>query len=190
MRARRVALSLSERSNASMAIARRIARANLLRRGMHIAVYVAFDGEVDLMPLVSVARRMGCIVYVPRIIDRYARRMDFIRLPRYTPRVRKNVSPTQLRMHPGGRIHPRQLDMVFTPLIAFDAHGWRLGFGGGFYDRNFAFLRSTFRNTPRLIGIAYAFQEISPTVAAAWDVPLDSVITERGVIRCRAKMRT
>jgi 5-formyltetrahydrofolate cyclo-ligase len=50
------------------------------------------------------------------------------------------------------------LDIVFTPLIAFDSEGNRLGMGGGFYDRTFSFLHNSKRSHPHLIGLAYEFQ--------------------------------
>ena len=79
----------------------------------------------------------------------------------------------------------RLLDVVFLPLVAFDRHGTRLGMGGGYYDRAFGFrrLRASW-HAPLLVGIAYASQEVQHIAPAAHDVPLDLVITERGVIRC------
>jgi 5-formyltetrahydrofolate cyclo-ligase len=79
----------------------------------------------------------------------------------------------------------RWLDVVFLPLVGFDRRGVRLGMGGGFYDRAFAFrqLRSVW-HAPRLIGLAYAFQEVANIRAAAHDVLLDAVVTEEGFTRC------
>ena len=75
--------------------------------------------------------------------------------------------------------------LVFLPLVGFDRSGVRLGTGGGFYDRAFAFrqLRSAW-HAPRLVGLAYAFQELASIGAAAHDVLMDAVVTEEGFIRC------
>jgi len=79
----------------------------------------------------------------------------------------------------------RLLDVVFLPLVGFDRHGVRLGMGGGYYDRAFAFRRlRTVWHAPLLVGIGYASQQVEHIAPAAHDVPLDLVITERGVIRC------
>ena len=74
---------------------------------------------------------------------------------------------------------------VFLPLVGFDRSGMRLGAGGGFYDRAFSFrqLRSVW-HAPRLIGLAYAFQEVAGIGAAAHDVLMDAVVTEEGFTRC------
>lgn len=68
-------------------------------------------------------------------------------------------------------------DAVLVPLLAFDAHGHRLGYGGGYYDRT---LNATRAFT---IGIAYAGQEVRELPREAHDRPLDAVITENGVRR-------
>jgi 5-formyltetrahydrofolate cyclo-ligase len=61
----------------------------------------------------------------------------------------------------------------------------RLGMGAGFYDRAFAYRRwRRAWHKPRLIGIAYAFQEVPRIVPAAHDVRLDAVVTEEGVRKC------
>ena len=86
---------------------------------------------------------------------------------------------------PGELFEPFQLDLVFVPLLGFDRRGHRLGHGGGYYDRSFAFLHEQVRPTePLLVGIAYAFQELPRVEDEAWDVPLDFVATERELIDC------
>jgi 5-formyltetrahydrofolate cyclo-ligase len=70
---------------------------------------------------------------------------------------------------------------VLVPLLAFDAVGYRLGYGGGYYDRTLAFLRRTGRVLA--IGVAYAGQEMTTLPREAHDAPLDMVLTERGIRR-------
>lgn len=68
--------------------------------------------------------------------------------------------------------------VVLVPLLAFDAKGHRLGYGGGYYDRT---LRALFG--ARAIGVAYAGQEVPLLPSQPHDHPLDAVVTENGV-RC------
>jgi 5-formyltetrahydrofolate cyclo-ligase len=70
---------------------------------------------------------------------------------------------------------------VLVPLLAFDAVGYRLGYGGGYYDRTLAFLRRTGRVLA--IGVAYTGQEMTTLPREAHDAPLDMVLTERGIRR-------
>ncbi len=82
-------------------------------------------------------------------------------------------------------IGARWLDVVFLPLVGFDTRGVRLGTGGGYYDRAFAFRRwRKVWHTPQLVGLAYALQQVEAITPAAHDVLLDAVVTEKGVIRC------
>jgi 5-formyltetrahydrofolate cyclo-ligase len=82
-------------------------------------------------------------------------------------------------------LEPADLDLVLLPLLGFDRSGQRLGFGGGYYDASFAFLRDSKRPTrPMLVGIGYAFQELPAIEPQPWDVALDYVATERELIDC------
>jgi 5-formyltetrahydrofolate cyclo-ligase len=69
-------------------------------------------------------------------------------------------------------------DVVLVPLLAFDGHGHRLGYGGGYYDRTLALLPDA-----RAIGIAYAGQEVAMLPREDHDHPLGAVITETGIRR-------
>jgi 5-formyltetrahydrofolate cyclo-ligase len=67
-------------------------------------------------------------------------------------------------------------DVILMPLLGFDGEGTRLGYGGGYYDRTLAVLGKV----PRLIGYAFALQEIDHIPHEAHDIPLDAVVTELG----------
>ena len=62
------------------------------------------------------------------------------------------------------------------PLLGFDRHGTRLGYGGGYYDRTLAMLSKT----PRLIGYAFASLELDHVPRDNHDIPLDAVVTDAG----------
>jgi 5-formyltetrahydrofolate cyclo-ligase len=182
LRARRRSVSAVERIRAGQLVARNADRHIHLRAGWRIAVYAALPSELDTTPLIELARDRGCTVYVPRI-DRHSlgRKMRFVEL---TGRQRRNRLGIE---EPEGllTIGAKWLDIVFLPLVGFDACGVRLGMGGGYYDRAFAFRR--WRKVwcaPRLIGLAYAFQQVDGLVAATHDVRLDAVVTEEGIVQC------
>ena len=80
-------------------------------------------------------------------------------------------------MRPVGEV--RVPDMLLIPLLGFDAAGGRLGYGGGFYDRTLAGLPGRFR-----LGCAFAAQQVDAVPFGPYDMKLDAVATENGIIRC------
>jgi len=71
-------------------------------------------------------------------------------------------------------------EIVITPMLAFDRRGYRLGYGGGFYDRTLTELRG--RGLGYAVGFAYAAQEIDVVATDRFDAPLDAIVTEDGLI--------
>ena len=182
LRARRRSVPNSERVRAAQLVARNVDRRFPLRSGLRIAVYAALPSELDTAPLIALARSRDCRIYVPRI-DRHSlgRKMRFVEL---TGRQRRNRLGIE---EPEGAptIGARWLDVVFLPLVGFDSRGVRLGMGGGYYDRAFEFRRwRTVWHAPRLVGLAYSFQQVERITSAAHDVRLDAVVTEEGVVKC------
>jgi 5-formyltetrahydrofolate cyclo-ligase len=78
---------------------------------------------------------------------------------------------------------PAAMALVLVPLVGFDARGHRLGMGGGWYDRSFAFRNRRADNPqsppPWLVGAAFAAQQLDALAAEPWDVALDAVCSER-----------
>jgi 5-formyltetrahydrofolate cyclo-ligase len=166
----------------AQSLARRVDGWLHLRPSWRIALYAALPEELDATPLIELARRRGCRIYLPRI-DRHSlgRKMQFVEISSRQRSNRLGISEPE-----GSRIiGARWLDVVFLPLVGFDARGVRLGTGGGFYDRAFAFRRwRTAWHTPQLIGLGYSFQQVEHITSAAHDVLMDAVVTEKGVVRC------
>jgi 5-formyltetrahydrofolate cyclo-ligase len=73
-------------------------------------------------------------------------------------------------------------DVLLVPMLAFDRKGYRMGYGGGFYDRTLAKLRALKKVTA--IGVAYAGQEIDMVPRDDHDQPLDWIMTERETFKC------
>jgi 5-formyltetrahydrofolate cyclo-ligase len=184
LRRQRNAVPPRERQAASQAVARHLQQAKLLRRGQRVAIYDAFDGELDLAPVLRAAKRIGCLLYRPKVVSLRSRRMEFVALAEPAAELRASKSwLAPARVNFRQRVDPRALDLVLVPLVAYDVHGWRLGFGAGFYDRKFRFRRT--RPLPKLFGVAYDFQRVPAQVAASWDVLLDGVVTPTGLQRSR-----
>lgn len=186
LRAARRALTEHERRQCAEDCARHLLNLPAFRNARRIAAYLPADGELDTAPLIERAWAMGKRVYLPVLLPQGENRLWFARYTPDTPLVRNRFGIPEPARAAHTRIAPLALDLVLTPLVAFDAQGHRLGMGGGFYDRSFAYLlRHACWLRPRLIGLAYEFQRQPRLPAQAWDVPLHAVATDRRLYLCR-----
>ena len=78
----------------------------------------------------------------------------------------------------------RTPDVLLVPLLAFDRKGYRLGYGGGFYDRTLKQLRET--GNPIAVGIGFSAQEVEKVPIAEYDQPLNWIVSEREAIKIGA----
>jgi 5-formyltetrahydrofolate cyclo-ligase len=121
----------------------------------------------------------GKACYLP-VLDEKASAMTFARYQHDTPLKLNRYGINEPMAH--DVIDPQKLDLVLLPLLGFDKAGHRLGMGGGFYDKTFAFLAKEARPVkPLLLGVAYAVQECDDIPTDSWDVLLDGVVIEHGV---------
>jgi 5-formyltetrahydrofolate cyclo-ligase len=175
--ARRAAQPRAARRAAGLLICAHLARAPWFRPGLAIGLYLSRDSEVDTGPLLALARRRGCRIYLPRITDYVAHRMLLVR----EGGAGRTLNRYRIAEPRGTATLPAQaFALVLMPLVGFDGAGNRLGNGAGYYDR-FLTNRCGRYGRPLLIGIAFECQRLDTLPAAAHDVPLDGVITERGL---------
>ncbi|NND53397.1 MAG: 5-formyltetrahydrofolate cyclo-ligase [Gammaproteobacteria bacterium] len=177
MRAQRAALSDNEVQSASYMITETLCRLPALQRASAIALYVAAFNEVDCAALAQRLEARGKQVYAPIL-----RKNDLVFAPAGSARIfNKNRYGIPEPAHRQSELRtPQQLDIIVTPLVAFDRRCNRIGMGGGYYDRTLAFKKHR-RNwrRPLAVGVAYSFQRVGAIQANTWDIPLDVVITEK-----------
>jgi len=175
---RRRAVNAAQRAHAARAVAAAIAASRWLGPGKRIGLYASMPQELGTGPLIELARRRGCEIYLPRITNFRARRMRFVPL-------NSDTRQHAFGMHePQGDawISARFLDTIFCAGVGFDRRGARLGHGAGFYDRALAFRRTRHHwQGPRLVGLAYSFQVVPLIPVTGNDVFMDFIVTERGI---------
>ena len=180
LRARRRAIAGIQRQQAARKLARLVDQARWLRPGRRIGLYLALPEELDSAPLLQLARRRGCVIALPRVLSKRHSRMRFFEFDGSMKRGAYGI------LEPGGKrgLRARDLDVVFMPLVGFDAAGNRMGMGKGFYDRCFAHRRRLHRwRRPLLVGIAYEVQQVSSLQGARHDVSVDVIVTESAMRR-------
>jgi len=147
-----------------------------------IAAYLPFNGEADPLPLMNRALVDGKQVFVPVISSK----TEPLKFEAWTRETKVSENKFKIR-EPNASVtsvDPTELDLVITPLVAFDGQRNRLGVGGGYYDRTFAFLNDVATKDRRtlLIGLAYELQRLKKIDSNPHDVQLDAVATETGIL--------
>jgi 5-formyltetrahydrofolate cyclo-ligase len=138
-----------------------------------LGVYWPFRAEFDPRPLVDWAVEAGRTVALPVVVEKKApleyrawrpgeKLVDGVwNIP--VPEKRELVTPT----------------VVLAPLVGFDPACYRLGYGGGYFDRTLAALQPK----PVAIGVGFAVQELETIHPQPFDIPMDLIVTEKGVRR-------
>ena len=181
LRQRRRSLSPSQQTVAAKAMCQRLVRTPLFRRSRRIAVYVANDGEIDPNKVIEAIWASGKQCFLPRLDLRKARPLKFYPYQSGTRLIRNRLGipePCNGRATP-----PQHLDLVLMPLVGFDCNGGRLGMGGGFYDRTFAFKQRQAWRKPFLVGLAHECQQVERLELSSWDIPMSMIVTDRRVIQ-------
>lgn len=182
-RARRAALGPAARAAAAAAVRDHLWADPAFRAATHLAAYLAVGSELDLTPTID-ACSTDRALYLPQVL-RGRSRLSFARYTPGYPLVRNRHRILQPR-RTAATLAARSLALILVPLVAFDDRGDRLGSGAGYYDRTLAFrLGPEAPATPLLYGIAFDCQRVGAFAPRPWDVPLDAVVTERGVERFR-----
>lgn len=142
--------------------------------GTVVSGFMPIRSEADIRPLMFAMREKGARLCLPVVLDRET--IVFRDLVRGAELVDTGFGTAG----PGPEAEVLDPDLLLVPLSAFDAAGNRIGYGAGHYDRAIARLRAK-GMTPRLIGVAFACQEVEQVPAEPHDVPLDAILTEDGL---------
>ncbi|MEJ2444670.1 MAG: 5-formyltetrahydrofolate cyclo-ligase [Exilibacterium sp.] len=185
IRRRRRELSRLQQRHAAQQLCKLLICQPLFLRSKHIAFYLPNDGEISPAQLLSRALRMGKKCYLPSLSKNRENYLQFVRYTNATPLQRNHFGIPEPIANSRNTIAAKALDLVLLPLVAFDSSGGRLGMGGGFYDRSFAFKRSYPAHKPYLLGLAHQCQEVPQLPVEKWDIPLNSVVTDRRIVVCK-----
>lgn len=180
MRRARRALTPQQRQAAAHALAQHVLCHRQFQRARRIGLYLAVQGEMAVDELIERAWAAGKEVYLPVLLPYRYNRLWFAPHRPAQPLKPNRFGIPEPDVPASAMLNPRALDLVLVPLVAFDAAGHRLGMGGGYYDRTFAFLRTRRHwRRPLLMGSAYEFQCVTDGLRPnPWDVPLAAVATE------------
>ncbi|MEX2476383.1 5-formyltetrahydrofolate cyclo-ligase [Marinobacter sp.] len=183
LRQQRRALSFEQQQQAAEHLALNLLKNPDLHRARHVALYLPNDGEIDPQVYLDTARQRGVHFYLPVLHPILPGRLVFSPYLDGTELTANRFGIPEPAFSKGPGRPVWALDAVLFPLVGFDEYGGRLGMGGGFYDRTFAFTKRQPRLAPKLIGLAHDCQKVKALPVEPWDVPLHSVVTDRRCYR-------
>lgn len=168
------ALPTDERRRASAAIDDYLLAELEDRRGGAVGAYWPIRGEFDVLPLVARLRAQGVTIALPAVVAP-GQPLEFRRWDPDRPLARDAFDFA----YPADGAAVVVPDVLVVPLLGFDAAGFRLGYGSGYYDRTLAALHPR----PRTLGVGFECTRLPTIRPQGHDVPLDAIVTERGVQR-------
>ena len=185
----RLALSTQAREEAAAAASARIFRLPQFRNASRIAGYFGGKGELNPMPLMEQAAALKKQCYLPVL---HPFRRGQLWFCRWQPGDRLMLNRFDI-LEPVPRgdklVAARNLDLVIVPLLGFDSECHRIGMGGGYYDRSFAFIRPLEHiSGPFLLGFAHESQRVDSLQTQPWDITLNAIATEQNFY-CRHDKR-
>ena len=142
------------------------------QRAKNIALYLAFDGEISTKPLINQLWQQGKHVYLPVLHPFVHGHLLFLRYLPDTPMKANKFGILEPHLNVKSVLPIEQLDIIFTPLVAFDKLGNRLGMGGGFYDRTLQNSQHRFIT----VGLAHQCQQVEALPIESWDIPLEHIL--------------
>ncbi|MBI1935635.1 5-formyltetrahydrofolate cyclo-ligase [Candidatus Woesearchaeota archaeon] len=145
------------------------------KKSKTVMFFVSFNNEVDTHEIIKSALKNKTVV-VPKVVHHEIEPSLIIDFDNLVPSGRFNIpEPIEIM-----KIANKNINMVLVPGIAFDKEGYRLGYGFGFYDK---FLKKV----PKAIkiGLAFDFQVVGNVPRESHDVPVDLVVTEEKIVKCK-----
>lgn len=187
----RKALSPEQQQQAAQQLSEQLLQLPQIVDATHIALYLSNDAELDTTPLIQALWQAGKQIYLPILHPFVPGYLIFQRYQQDTPMKLNQFQIPEPVLNCADLMPVAALEVICTPLVAFDNKGNRLGMGGGFYDRTLSQLDTTTtdnntelkRNKPRLIGLAHQCQQVAEIPVEPWDIPLPLIVTPTQILQ-------
>lgn len=162
--------------DAARAVADHFMQALKPAEGRIVSGFLPIGSELNVLPTLEAARAAGCAICLPCVVAP-AQPLVFRLWTPGDPLIEEAFG-TRAPAESAAAVDP---DILIVPLLAFDRAGYRLGYGGGFYDRSLEALRRT--KSVTAVGMAFAGQQVELVPRGVYDQPLDWIVTETGAFR-------
>jgi 5-formyltetrahydrofolate cyclo-ligase len=180
MREQRLSIPEAKQTKQALAVTQHFIQQFSCDELSKVALYLSYDGEISCYFIMDYLWQIGASVYIPKITpgnDQQAASMDFYAHQPNSPLLANQYGILEPIISDQPAVDAKQLEMIILPLTAVDQSGYRVGLGGGYYDR---FLPSA--PQAKTIGLAHDFQLVEHCPREPYDQPVDHVITPSKLI--------
>ncbi|MFQ3195343.1 MAG: 5-formyltetrahydrofolate cyclo-ligase [Colwellia sp.] len=181
VRHRRSEINALHQHEQSLLLCKKLIDQQVLKNIKKIAIYLANDGELNTQPFINWCWENNIAVYLPVIHPFSKGNLLFLHYTETSALIKNKYGILEPKLDVRNIITVANLDIIFTPLVAFDRYGNRLGMGGGFYDRTLATWYAQYKQNqqtkPLPIGLAHDCQKVEKIPCEIWDIPLLKIIT-------------
>ncbi|HHU04144.1 MAG TPA: 5-formyltetrahydrofolate cyclo-ligase [Fastidiosipila sp.] len=181
----RAAIDAETRLEKSRAIERRLFKWEPFMLAENVSCFISFRDEVDTHHLIDVMRVMGKRVYVP-IVDEESQELLLSMFHGYDELEESSYGILEPRRNESRIKDPEVVDFILVPGLLFSKDGYRIGYGGGYYDR---LLPKLNRDVPR-VGICFEEQVVDNVPREDYDEVLDAVVTDKNIYLFNSKYKT
>lgn len=170
---RRKALSPELVLEYSQKITARVLESELIQKSQVIMVYMDFRNEVMTQSLIESLWTLGKTVVIPKVNDT-THVLDLYTIKAFTDMVVSSFGILEPNPAVQPDIKPQDIDLVLAPGVCFDRRGFRMGYGGGFYDK----LLPTLRPDCQIHALSFSLQIVDEVPTEPHDMPLNGIVTE------------
>lgn len=178
---KRSSLTIDEVVDKSADIAELLFSTDFYKKSKYIMCYIDFRNEVKTEEIIRTSLENGKKIIIPISVVK-TRQLILSQLLDYDKELESGtygiLEPKKEFIR---RVSPELIDLVLVPGVAFDRRGYRIGYGGGYYDR---FLPKVKRSTPK-VALAFDIQMVEYVKKGRYDIPMDYIITEKEIIKCK-----
>ncbi|MEE3423385.1 5-formyltetrahydrofolate cyclo-ligase [Succinimonas sp.] len=172
----RKTISVEQHAHYSAQLVDRFMHHERINKASCVALYMSVDGEVDTAGVINWCLNNNIQVALPVLHPFCKGHLLFLNYDKNTIMINNKYGIPEPELDVRNVIPLNRIDIMCTPLVAYDSHGNRLGMGGGYYDRTLQIYNQTGKG-PYPVGLALDIQEVEALPTEIWDVPLPEIIT-------------
>jgi 5-formyltetrahydrofolate cyclo-ligase len=164
----------SYRKQKSLLAGEKLSRLEEFRKSETVMFFISFRSEVNTVPMIKKALKLKKHVVLPKVFKKSLKAVEI-------SNIRTDLCPGAYNIlepvNKSNTVEPQRIDLVLVPGLVFDKFGYRIGYGGGYYDRWLKHIKPG-----RRIGLAFDFQVLSRIPHARTDVAVSKIVTEKRII--------